>query len=94
MHRLHGLQSLAFVLLLATAFPPVHAANRSFVGIPKSDFGCASRGSSAHLRGSMDRNVDNEFLLAEILDAQISIFVKSVFGLKTDVTAREIAGVI
>ena len=64
------------------------------VGIPQSDFGCASRGSSAHSRGSMDSYVDNEFLLAEILDAEISILVKTVFGLKTDVTARELAGVI
>ena len=68
--------------------------NRSFDGIPQSDFDCASCDSSARLRGSADNYVDNKLLLAEILDAEISIFVKTVFGLKTDVTARELAGVI
>ena len=68
--------------------------NRSFDGIPQSDFDCASCDSSARSRGSVDNDVDNAFLLAEILDAEISIFVKTVFGLKTDVTARELAGVI
>jgi hypothetical protein len=48
--------------------------------------------SIAHLAAFLLARVD--LLLAEILDAEISIFVKTVFGLKTDVTARELAGVI
>ena len=66
----------------------------SLDGIPQSDFDGAFCDDSARLRGSVDNYVDNGLLLAEILDADISIFVKTVFGLKTDVTAFELAGVI